>query len=117
MGDGGTRKTAIVIGAGGAGLAALHAMQQAGFETIAFEKNGELGGVWATTLYPSLTIHSQSFNYRFHDFPAVTSAGPCATRDELLAYFADYARAKRITERIRFHHRVDRIVHRPGRAT
>lgn len=106
-----------MIGAGGAGLAALHAMQQEGFETQAFEKNGELGGVWATTRYPSLTIHSQSFNYRFHDHPPVTSAGPCATRDELLAYFAGYARDKRIADRIQYHRRVDRIVHRPDRAS
>ena len=106
-----------MIGAGAAGLAALHAMQQAGFDTVAFEKNGELGGVWATTLYPSLTIHSQSFNYRFHDHPAVTSVGLCATSDELLAYFAEYARAKQIADRIHYHRRVDRIVHRPSRAS
>jgi dimethylaniline monooxygenase (N-oxide forming) len=106
-------KKVIVIGAGGAGLAALHAMHQARFDAVAFEKNSELGGVWATTLYPSLTIHSKSFNYRFHDFPAVASNGPSATREEIRAYFADFARKKGIEGKIVYHRRIDRIVHRP----
>jgi dimethylaniline monooxygenase (N-oxide forming) len=107
---------AIVIGAGGAGLAALAALRQAGAEVVAFERSGVLGGVWAATQYPALTIHSQSFNYRFHDFPPVASAGPSATRDEVLTYLAAFARAKGVAEHITYHQRVDRIVYRPGRA-
>ncbi len=107
-------KKAIVIGAGGAGLAALHAMTQAGFDAVALEQNGEIGGVWATTRYPGLTIHSKSFNYRFHDFRPVASVGPSATREEIGAYFADYAHEKGIAGKIVRRRRVDRIVHRPG---
>jgi len=107
---------AIVIGAGGAGLAALHAMRQAGFDARAFEKNGAIGGVWATTKYPSLTIHSKSFNYRFHDFPPVPSRTANATREEILAYFADFARAKGIAGSIVRDHRIERVVRREGRA-
>ncbi|HEX7701702.1 MAG TPA: SidA/IucD/PvdA family monooxygenase, partial [Kofleriaceae bacterium] len=107
----------LVIGAGGAGLAALHAMHQAEFDVMAFEQHGEIGGVWATTQYPSLTIHSKSFNYRFHDYPAVESRGPSATREEICAYFVAFARAKGIAEKIVYYHRVDRIVHRPNRAS
>jgi cation diffusion facilitator CzcD-associated flavoprotein CzcO len=105
----------IVIGSGGAGLAALHALHQAGVAAEAFEQHGELGGVWATTRYPSLTIHSKSFNYRFHDFPPVASRGPSATRAEILAYFAEFAHAKGIADQIVYHRRVDRIVYRPER--
>jgi len=108
---------AIVIGSGGAGLAALHALRQAGFTAQAFEQHGELGGVWATTRYPSLAIHSKSFNYRFHDFPPVQSRGPNATRDEILAYFTAYAEAKGIAGSVVYHRRIDRIVYRPHRAT
>jgi dimethylaniline monooxygenase (N-oxide forming) len=107
----------IVVGSGGAGLAALHAMHQVGAEVVAFEQHGALGGVWATTQYPSLTIHSKSFNYRFHDFPPVASRGPSATRDEILAYFASYTRAKGIADKIVCHRKIDRIVYRPERAT
>jgi cation diffusion facilitator CzcD-associated flavoprotein CzcO len=110
-------KRAIVIGSGGAGLAALHALRQMGFDAQAFEQHGELGGVWATTRYPSLTIHSKSFNYRFHDFPPVASRGPSATRAEILAYFADYGRAKGIADRIVYHRRIERITYRPQRTT
>jgi cation diffusion facilitator CzcD-associated flavoprotein CzcO len=88
----------VIIGSGGAGLAAL-------------------GGVWATTRYPSLTIHSKSFNYRFHDLHPVASRGPSATREEILAYFAEFARDKGIADKIAYHRRIDRIVYRSGRAS
>jgi cation diffusion facilitator CzcD-associated flavoprotein CzcO len=103
-------RRAVIIGAGGAGLSALHAMQDAGFEARAFEQHDELGGVWATTLYPSLTIHSRSFNYRFHDFPPMASRGPCATRDEVRAYLAAYVAAKAIADKITYRTRVERVV-------
>jgi L-lysine 6-monooxygenase (NADPH-requiring) len=107
---------AIVIGSGGAGLAALHAMTRAGVDAVAFEQHDALGGVWATTQYPALTIHSRSFNYRFHDFPPVASRGASATREEILAYFAAYARQNGIADKIAYHRRVDRVVYRPGRS-
>ena len=106
-----------MIGSGGAGLAALHAMRQAGMDAQAFEQHDELGGVWATTRYPSLTIHSKSFNYRFHDFPPVASEGPSATRAEIMAYFAEFARAKGIADKIVYHRRIDRIAYRPDRTS
>ncbi|HEY4179282.1 MAG TPA: NAD(P)-binding domain-containing protein [Kofleriaceae bacterium] len=108
-------RTAVVIGAGGAGLAASRAMQQAGFDVLALEQSAQLGGVWATTLYPSLTIHSRSFNYRFHDYPAVSSSGPSATREEILGYLHAYARAMRIDDKIRYDTRVERIDYQPSR--
>ncbi len=109
-------RKAIIVGAGGAGLAALRSLHQCGFAVMAFEKDDALGGVWATTRYPGLTIHSQSFNYRFHDFPAVASRGPSATREEIRQYFTDFAHAKQLADKIRYRHRVTRVVHRPARA-
>ena len=108
-------RRAIIIGAGGAGLSALHAMQDAGFDARALDQNDELGGIWATTKYPSLTIHSRSFNYRFHDFPPIRSAGPCATREEIQRYLAAYVRAKGIGDKLTFGTRVRRVVVRRGR--
>ena len=106
-----------MIGAGGAGLAALHAMQQAGFEALAFEKNDELGGIWATTKYPSLTIHSRSFNYRFHDYPPIASRDPHATREEVHAYLGAYANAKSIADKITYRTQVERITVRPSQSS
>ena len=106
----------MIVGAGAAGLCALHAMQRAGFDAVALEQHGEVGGVWATTRYPSLTMHSRSFSYRFHDFPPIASRGDRATGPEVRAYLASFARAKGIADRIEHGQRVDRIVHRPGRA-
>ncbi len=105
-------KQAVIVGAGGAGLAALHAMQQAGFDVLALEQHSELGGVWATTKYPSLAMHSKSFSYRFHDYPPIASREAHATGAEVRAYFAAYARDHRIADKIRYHQRVDRIVRR-----
>ena len=103
-------KRAVIIGSGGAGLAALHAMQDAGFHAIAFDQNDEPGGIWATTKYPSLTIHSRSFNYRFHDYPPIASEGPCATRAEIQRYLAAFIRDKAIGNKITYRTRVERIV-------
>lgn len=99
-----------MVGAGGAGLAALHAMQQAGFDARSFDLNDELGGVWATTKYPSLTIHSRSFNYRFHDYPPITSRDSHATREEIQAYLSAYVHAKSIADKITYRTRVQRII-------
>ncbi len=107
----------MIVGAGAAGLAALHAMQQAGFEVIAFEQGTELGGVWATTKYPSLAMHSKSFSYRFHDFPPLASREPNATGEEVRTYFSAYARAKQVADKIVYGRRVDRIVYRPARSS
>lgn len=103
----------MIVGAGGAGLAALRAMQQAGFETIALEKHAELGGVWATTKYPSLRMHARSFSYRFHDYPPLLSREPHATGEEVRAYLSAYARDKQLDDKIVYARRVDRIVHHP----
>lgn len=106
-----------MIGAGGAGLAGLHAMKQAGFDARSFEQHDELGGIWSTTKYPSLTIHSRSFNYRFHDYPPIASRGPHATREEVHAYLSAYARDMAIADRITYRTRVERIVVRRAAAT
>jgi dimethylaniline monooxygenase (N-oxide forming) len=110
-------RRAIVVGAGGAGLAALHAMQEAGFDARTFEKNDELGGIWATTKYPSLTIHSRSFNYRFHDYPPIASREPHATREEVHAYLSAYAHAKSIADKITYRTQVERITVRPSKSS
>ena len=85
-------------------------MQSAGFDVHSFEMGDDLGGVWSTTKYPSLTIHSRSFNYRFHDHPPIASKGPHATREEVHAYLTAYAKAKGIADKITYGTRVDRIV-------
>src|SRR5262245_61924550 len=90
-------------------------MQQAGFEAIAFEQHAGLGGVWATTEYPSLAMHSKSFSYRFHDYPAMACRAENATGGEVREYFNAYAHAKQIADKIVFGRRVDRIVYRAGR--
>jgi len=108
-------KKAIVIGAGGAGLAALNAMLEQGFETTLLEKNAEIGGVWESTEYPNLKIHSKSFNYRFIDFHAVKSLTDRATGSEVLSYMKDYASTKGLYEHILFNKKVNKILIRKDR--
>jgi cation diffusion facilitator CzcD-associated flavoprotein CzcO len=60
-------------------------------------------------------MHSKSFSYRFHDFPALASRDDSATQDEVRAYFEAYARAKGIADHIVYNTRVERIERVDGR--
>lgn len=105
-------KKIIIVGAGGAGLAILNCMLKSGFKDIVLlEKENELGGVWYTTNYPDLRIHSKSFNYRFLDFHSVQSKTDRATKSEILFYMNDYAREKNLYSHIKFNTKVNKVIY------
>jgi cyclohexanone monooxygenase len=56
---------AIVIGAGFAGLYALYRLRERGFSVRAFEKGGDVGGVWYWNRYPGARCDCESYYYSY----------------------------------------------------
>jgi cyclohexanone monooxygenase len=56
---------ALVVGAGFAGLAMLHALQQHGFSCHAFETGDGVGGTWYWNRYPGARCDVESVDYCF----------------------------------------------------
>nr|WP_232326001.1 NAD(P)-binding protein [Spirosoma montaniterrae] len=64
-----TQKVGI-IGAGVSGLVTAKTMREHGFSVVVFEREAELGGVWASTRrYPNVTTQNTRDTYTFSDFP------------------------------------------------
>ena len=63
--DGGPAFDAVVVGAGFAGLYALHRLRQTGFTALAFEKGGDVGGVWYWNRYPGARCDVESMQYSY----------------------------------------------------
>lgn len=56
---------AIVIGAGFAGLYAIYKLRQLGFRVQAYEKGGDVGGVWYWNRYPGARCDCESYYYSY----------------------------------------------------
>ena len=56
---------AIVIGSGFAGLYAVHRLRDLGFSVHAFEKGGDVGGVWYWNRYPGARCDCESYYYSY----------------------------------------------------
>ena len=81
----------IVIGAGQAGLAAAHALTQAGLSFKILEAGNRAAGSWPH-YYDSLTLFSPA---RFSSLPELPFAGDperYPLRDEVISYLENYAR-------------------------
>ncbi len=113
--DPSVKKKVVIIGAGGAGLAALHSMLKAGFDVEVLEKNKEIGGIWHSTKYPNLTIHSKTFNYRYIDFLPLVGKADRATREEILDYMKRFVAGSMGEQCIRFDVEVESITYRADR--
>ncbi len=60
---------AVIVGAGFAGLYALHALRQAGFTAKVFDAAPEVGGTWYWNRYPGCRcdIESMQYSYQFSE--------------------------------------------------
>ena len=58
----------VVVGAGFAGLYAVHKLREAGFRVRAFEKGDGVGGTWYWNRYPGARVDIQSVEYMFTKF-------------------------------------------------
>tara|TARA_R110000850_G_scaffold91742_10_gene194585 strand:+ start:21500 stop:23128 length:1629 start_codon:yes stop_codon:yes gene_type:complete len=56
---------AIVVGAGMAGMYALHRLREKGLKVKAIEKGSNVGGTWYWNRYPGARVDSQAYIYHF----------------------------------------------------
>ena len=65
------RYDVIVVGAGFAGLYAVHLLRERGFRVRAFDKADGIGGTWYWNRYPGARCDVQSIEYSFSFDPAI----------------------------------------------
>lgn len=84
-------KKVVVIGGGVSGLQSARACRDAGYETILYEKEKDISGVWAKN-YDGFGLQVESALYYFPDFPMTTvSPSTFPTGPEVKRYIESYA--------------------------
>jgi cation diffusion facilitator CzcD-associated flavoprotein CzcO len=109
-------KRVCVIGAGPCGLSALKNLLQAGCRSVVcYEQHSAIGGNWAFTddprrvsVYECTHIISSRRMSSFDDFPMPEDYPDFPSHRQMLAYFADYARAFGLERHIRLGSHVER---------
>ena len=102
-------QTVGIIGAGVSGLVTAKTMREHGFSVILFEREAELGGVWASTKrYPNVTTQNTRDTYTFSDFPMPAHYPEWPTGQQVQEYLTNYARHFGILPGIRFGTTVER---------
>ena len=81
-----------IVGAGIAGLSTAKTLRQFGFDVTVFEKDAELGGVWAgSRRYPGLTTQNPRETYAFSDWPMPADYPEWPSGAQVQAYLESYA--------------------------
>lgn len=96
----------VIVGAGQAGLAAARAARALGLDPLVLEASGEAGGSWRH-YYDSLTLFSPASRSALPGAPFPGDPDGYPSRDEVVAYLADYAR--RLDADVRTGRRVERV--------
>jgi cation diffusion facilitator CzcD-associated flavoprotein CzcO len=102
----------VVVGAGMAGIYAIHRLVELGFTVQGLEAGGDVGGVWYHNRYPGahVDVESLSYSYMFSSelYNEWTWSKRLAGQPEILAYLNHVADKYGVRERIRFNARVTR---------
>jgi Predicted flavoprotein involved in K+ transport len=93
------RVRAVVLGAGPGGLAVAAELGRAGVETLVLDKADRVGASWSTH-YDRLHLHTARGLSHLPGQRIPARFGRWVARDDLLAYFADYARRHRLDVRL-----------------
>lgn len=101
----------VIVGAGFAGLYALHRMRQLGFETVVLEAGSGIGGTWYWNAYPGARCDVASFEYSY-SFDAELQdqwrwSERFAKQPEILAYLEHVADRLKLKPDIRLDTRVE----------
>ncbi|KAH8675115.1 flavin monooxygenase-like protein [Ilyonectria robusta] len=98
-----------VVGAGPAGLGAIKAMLDEGFNVTGFERRPDAGGLWAFSENPQFTSATEStkaqlskFMLPFTDFPMPDDFPLHPSSADLAAYYQSYAKHFDLLKRIVF---------------
>jgi dimethylaniline monooxygenase (N-oxide forming) len=103
-------RTVGIIGAGLSGLVTARTCLEYGYQVILFEKDAELGGVWASSRrYPGVTPQNTKDTYYFSDFPMPAHYPEWPAGEQVQAYLSAYAKKFNVFPLIRFSHEVTAI--------
>ena len=94
-----------IIGAGYAGLSALDASLEEGLLPTVFEKQADVGGIWASgnpVCYDSVKLNQSHFQYQFSRFPWPEGSPWFPTKSQVGQYFRDFVDAFDLRQYIRF---------------
>lgn len=81
-----------IIGAGFAGLSTAKVLRAFGFDVTVFEKEPDVGGVWAASRrYPGLTTQNPRTTYALSDFPMPADYPEWPSGQQVQAYLQSYA--------------------------
>lgn len=83
-----------VIGAGFAGISSLRVLRELGFKVTVFEKDHDVGGVWAASRrYPGLTTQNPGSTYHLSEHPMPADYPEWPTGKQMQDYFESYIEA------------------------
>nr|WP_212744093.1 NAD(P)/FAD-dependent oxidoreductase [Ramlibacter sp. 2FC] len=105
----------IIIGAGFAGLYALHRMRGMGLSARVYEAGPEVGGVWFWNRYPGARCDVESLQYSYSFSPELEQewvwTEKYATQPEILRYIRHVAERFDLRRDIQFNTRVEEAVY------
>ncbi|KAI1373068.1 FAD/NAD(P)-binding domain-containing protein [Hypoxylon crocopeplum] len=106
-----------VIGLGPAGLAALKALREEGFDAVAFERRDQVGGLWSFSGNPAFTsaLHETVCNVSkfisgFSDYPIPKDYPPYPTSAQVAEYFNSYVSHFSLQDHVRFNTTVRKVI-------
>lgn len=103
------KQNVLVIGAGISGLVTAKTLLEYGYTVTVFEKDPEIGGVWASSRrYPGLTIQNTRDTYAFSDFRMPRDYPEFPSGAQMLDYLKAYAAHFGIDRVIRCNYMVER---------
>ena len=104
-------KTVGIIGAGFAGLSTAKVLKSFGFEVTVFEKEPDVGGVWAASRrYPGLTTQNPRTTYALSDFPMPSHYPEWPSGEQVQRYLQAYAEHFALTPKLLLSTHVDSAV-------
>ncbi|KAF5646391.1 dimethylaniline monooxygenase 2 [Fusarium sp. NRRL 52700] len=112
-----SRVKIAVIGVGPAGLSAIKALREQGFDAIGFERRDRVGGVWSyssnssyTSVVPETVSNVSRFVSGFSDFPVPKDLPPYMTGAQVGEFLESYARHFELEKHIRFKTTVRKVL-------
>ena len=111
---------AVIVGAGFAGLYALHRLKDLGLSVVAFEAGGDVGGTWYWNRYPGARCDVESVAYSYSFSPELDQEWDWSERypsqPEVLRYLEHVADRFDLRKHIRFNTRVEQATYEEASA-
>jgi len=107
-----------IIGAGFAGLTATRVFKALNYEVTLYEKDSEVGGVWAASRrYPGLTTQNTRSTYELSDFPMPSDYPEWPSGAQVQAYMHSYVINYNFSDQVHLNTEVTNTIYRPESQT